>query len=208
MTPPHADAGPNATIDQYSSVALDGRRSTDNVAVTSWTWTFTYEGTPVRLLGSTQNYTFDRPGTYTVTLKVEDAEGLSDETSLSVNVRDTVDPTVVAPSPFTARVGDRVTLDGSASTDNVGIVSWEWTFRDGGRDVKLNGSTVGYAFKDKGDHAVTLTTIDAEGNAAAQTFTVTVEGGSALLYVAILVAVIVVVAIAAMALRRRGPKAE
>ena len=207
-TPPKADAGLALMIEQGSTLTLDGSRSTDNVAVTSWTWTFTYDGAPVRLLGRTQSFTFERPAMYNVTLTVEDAEGLSDATAITVKVRDNVDPTVVAPGHLTAKTGDRITLDGSGSTDNVGIVRWEWTFRDGGRDVKLNGSTVGYAFKDEGDHTVTLTTYDAEGNAAAQTFTVTVEGGSALLYVAVLAVVLVLVAVALVVTRRRGPKAS
>ena len=203
-TPPRADAGGDLTIEQGSRLALDGRRSTDNVAIASWAWTFTYEGTPIRLLGRTQNFTFERPGTYNVTLTVEDAEGLSDATTIKVKVRDSVDPTVVAPGHLTVKAGDRVTLDGSGSTDNVGVVSWEWTFRDGGKDVKLNGSTVRYAFKDKGDHTVALTAYDAEGNAATTTFKVTVKGGSALLYVALLAVVLVVVAVALIATRRRA----
>ena len=206
-TPPHADAGPNATIEQGSALTLEGGRSTDNVAVTSWTWTFTYDDSPVQLLGRSQNYTFGRPGTYVVTLKVEDAQRLSDETTITVRVRDTVDPTVVAPSPITVAKGDRVTLDGSSSSDNVGVVTWEWTFTDGGKDVKLNGSKVSYAFKDEGDHVVTLTTFDAEGNAAAQTFTVTVEGGASVLYIAVIAIAILHVAIAAVWLRGRGRKA-
>jgi PKD repeat protein len=206
-TPPVADAGPDATIDQNAALTLDGSRSTDNVGVISWTWTFTYDGTPVELLGRSQNYTFARPGTYNVTLKVGDARRLYDTTTITIRVRDTVDPKVVAPSHLTATPGDRVTLDGSASTDNIGVVRWEWRFHDGGKDVKLNGSTVSYAFKDKGDHVVTLTTFDAEGNAAAETFTVTIEGGSSLLYVAVLAIVVLHVAIAVVRLRRRKPKA-
>jgi len=205
-TEPVADAGPEVTVDQSNTLALDGSYSTDNVGIVEWEWTFVDKGTPITLSGKLQRYTFTSPGHYNVTLTVKDAEGNKDDTVLLVRVRDIIAPTVRPPNNITCKMGDRTRLDGAASTDNVGIVKWEWTFRDGGKDVKLEGATVSYAFKDKGDHTVTLSAYDAEGNSAAKTFTVTVTANNALLYAAILIVVLVLVAIALVALRRRGLK--
>jgi len=74
MIPPVADAGPNQTVDKDAVVTLEGWRSTDNVGVTSWTWTFT-DVTPQTLTGENVTYTFTTPGIYTVTLEVSDAAG-------------------------------------------------------------------------------------------------------------------------------------
>jgi parallel beta-helix repeat protein len=74
VTSPVADTGPDQTIDEDTLVTLEGWRSTDNVGVTSWTWTFT-DVTPQTLTGENVTYTFTTPGIYTVTLEVSDAAG-------------------------------------------------------------------------------------------------------------------------------------
>ena len=65
-------------------------------------------------------------------------------------------------------------LDGSASTDNVGIVSWTWTFTDRFTDITLEGERVTYEFEEPGDYDVTLTVEDARGNSDSDTTVVTV----------------------------------
>ena len=209
-TAPVADAGDDRTANQTQEVALDGSASTDNVGVVEWEWTFMDGGTPIKLRGERQRYTFALPGYYNVTLRVKDAEGNSDAAVLQVRVSDIMDPVAVAPGHVTVKAGDRATLDGSGSLDNVGVVSWVWTFSDGGRDVTMEGPSVSYAFKDEGDHLVTLTVTDAEGNTATDSFTVTVEADLLpMLLLLVVVAVIVVLAVVAMVVmrRRKGPAA-
>ena len=67
-----------------------------------------------------------------------------------------------------------VTLDGSASTDNVGIASYTWTFMDGTIQT-LPGVTASYVFAAPGRYVVTLTVRDADGNVGTDTVTVIVR---------------------------------
>jgi heme/copper-type cytochrome/quinol oxidase subunit 2 len=206
-TPPLAYAGLNVTINQFAELILNGGNSSDNVGVVSWIWNFTYNGAPVRFIGKTQKFIFDKPGIYHITLAVLDAESNSNSTDLKVRVVDTIDPTIDGLGHKTIQKGDKITLDGSIARDNAAIVRWVWTFKDSGKDVVLEGKTASYAFSESGDHKVTLTVYDTDGNTAASTFTVTVRGLSTLMVLAILVIVVVIAAIAFVALKRRGRRA-
>jgi len=57
-TNPVADAGDNQTVDQGDTLTFNGSGSTDNVAVTNFTWTFT-DGGAQTVYGSGATYTFD-----------------------------------------------------------------------------------------------------------------------------------------------------
>ena len=145
------------------------------------------------LEGETAVFTFQVPGVYTVTLTVEDAMGLTDDSSFDVRVRDTVAPTPPKLRDLEAGAGDSVRFDGSGAADNVGVVEWRWTFREGGKTVTLEGERVDHAFDEAGDYEVTLTVVDADGNEATGTFTVTVTGGGWLWIFLVVIAVVVVV---------------
>src|SRR2546428_10963571 len=67
-----------------------------------------------------------------------------------------------------------VTLDGSASTDNVGIASSTWTFMDGTIQT-LPGVTASYVFAAPGRCVVTLTARDEGGHVGPVTATVIVR---------------------------------
>ena len=84
--PPLAEAGADRTISAGRIVVLDGTASTDNVAITSWGWSFSDAGRTVELAGSNASYRFDAPGTYRITLRVTDAAGNEATDSLNVTV--------------------------------------------------------------------------------------------------------------------------
>lgn len=85
-TPPVAVAGEDRTVDPGTAVIFDGSDSTDNVAVTNYTWTFTYSGQTLNLEGVSPSFTFNEAGTYTVTLTVRDAAGNEDTDTMTVTV--------------------------------------------------------------------------------------------------------------------------
>ncbi len=201
-TPPVAVAGDDQTVDQYLKAEFDGSASTDNVGIEEWQWSFEYDGLPAVLEGRVQSFGFDFPGVYEVTLTVTDLAGNSANASLTVTVRDTTRPFARAQGDLTVDAGGKVTFDGSASSDNVGVVRWVWTFKEGGRTVELEGATVEHTFDEAGEYDVTLTVYDADGNLAFQTFTVTVEGTGWPVWAAV-VAVVAVAAIVAIAVLRR-----
>lgn len=68
---------------------------------------------------------------------------------------------VIRAGTETAKAGEEVTLDGSASYDPDGkIVSWYWDFGDG---ESAAGKTVSHAFTSEGLYTVTLTVMDDRG---------------------------------------------
>ena len=71
-----------------------------------------------------------KPGNLTLTLTVTDTQGLTDTTEATLNIKDDID------DPPTANAGDAVeiylptdhaTLYGNSSTDDKGIVEWNWS---------------------------------------------------------------------------------
>jgi len=56
------------------------------------------------------------------------------------------------------------TLDGSGSSDNVGIANYTWSFTDNGVPVEVYGETATYNFTEVGSHFVTLTVTDGAGH--------------------------------------------
>ena len=83
-----------------------------------------------------------------------------------VDVNDPILPVaVLSVSPALARVNETVTLNASGSTDNIGIVLYNFTFGDGSFIETVN-ATVKHVYNASGTYEVTVTVLDAEGNGA------------------------------------------
>jgi PKD repeat protein len=89
-------------------------------------------------------------------------------------VREDRDPVAEAGPDGTVDQGHVLTLDGSGSTDDRGVVSWAWTFEYEGAPAHLDGAVVDFTFGIAGFYVITLTVSDAAGNTASDTLTVTV----------------------------------
>ncbi|MFQ5909743.1 MAG: Ig-like domain-containing protein, partial [Thermoplasmata archaeon] len=59
--------------------------------------------------------------------------------------------------------GTTINFNGTGSTDNVGIVSYRWTFTYGANDIALMGAIPSFVFTDVGVYTVTLNVTDAAG---------------------------------------------
>jgi PKD repeat protein len=203
---PVAIVGEHIIVDQNTLVNFDGSASHDNVGIVGWNWTFVYQEKSRILPGMRQSFTFNEPGFYEVVLSVIDAAGNTNSTVLKVKVRDTINPVALSQGHMITEQGKSIVFDGSRSTDNVGIVHWTWTFSDNGKQKVLEGSNVTYKFNGKGDHRIILTVSDAEGNSSSETFTVTVGGGSVLLWISLLIAVILLVILGIIGIKRKQNK--
>jgi len=170
ITKPTANAGSDRTVNEDTLITLDGSASTDNVAITAYTWTFT-DVTVKTLTGAKPTYTFNTPGVYTITLNVTDAAGNWATDTVIITVLDVTKPIANAGQDQTVNVGATVTFDAGGSTDNVGVVSYEWDFGDGTTGI---GKTTTHTYTTAGNYTVTLTVKDAAGNYATDSITITV----------------------------------
>ena len=208
---PEIKGGRDISIDQHQFAGLDARGSTDNIGIDAYTWTFEYNGTSVVLSGPTQSYLFDIAGTYIVALTVADAEGNSGTDEFLIMVHDIEPPSAFSGEDQTIGEGDTITLNGSSSSDNVGIVNWTWTIDLDDRSVQLQGPIVTQKFSSPGRFYVELRVEDADGQFASDGFYVRVEEDEQGWFEAWMVAVlmgVVIIMLAIGAVRRRGRSLE
>ena len=111
-----------------------------------------------------QEHSFGSAGTRTVIMKITDNE--DETTSVSHNVRVNSRPTArFTFSPDTPNVGQRVTLDAGASTDNIAIpnANYDWDLDKDGQYDDAQGKTTSVTFKTTGDKIVRLRVTDSDG---------------------------------------------
>jgi PKD repeat protein len=182
-TPPSENAAPVASFAVPSctlNVPCDFvSTSTDDAAVTAWSWDFDSDGTPDATTESA-SFTYSAAGTFNVSLTVRDAQGLSSTSSSPITIAP-VDGTPPPPTntPPTASFTFACTgLDcafTSTSTDAAPgtIATYAWTLGDNATADVAN-PTHTYAATAATDFTVTLTVTDNEGATDSETQTVTV----------------------------------
>jgi parallel beta-helix repeat protein len=175
VTPPVAVANVPEKVDQGTPVMLDGTGSYDNDAIRGYTWTFTYDGEPIILDNPSPKYVFDIPGVYDLTLEVTDLEGNPGRVMVTITVIDVELPSVDAGRDVFLIVGSMAKMDGSGSTDNVGIMYYEWTFLYSGAEEVLHGVRPSYQFDKVGAYNITLYVTDTSGNVGSDSMIVTIK---------------------------------
>ena len=164
--------------------ALDATSSTDDAGVVSYSWDLGRYPDPTAT-GAVVSATYPHEGSRTVTLTVRDAEGLTSTASRTFDVGGApVEPPPAPPPPPTPPANQppvadftvscdanfTCTLDGRISTDDGGVVSWDW---DVGKfpDPAASGSLVTVAYPHGGARTVTLTVRDSAGLTTTKTKT-------------------------------------
>jgi PGF-CTERM protein len=150
-------------------VSFDGSSSTDDGSITKYEWDFDVDGSTDATVATPSN-AFSSTGSYDVVLTVTDDSGKSSTNTVTVDVSDTSAPTPSLGSDTTVDAGTGVSFDASATTDNVGVSTYEWDF-DGDGSTDATGATVGYAVDSAGTVTVALTVTDTAGNSATDTIT-------------------------------------
>ncbi len=166
--------------DYTLNVSVVDNVETDQVFVRYWSDVSDPVNTSMYALGGEYyGYTFPTPDNSTViyyNMAAKDTSGNWNETGkIEVAVEDKDQPDADAGDDKTAAPHTTITLDGSGSSDNIGIVEYEWFI--GG--IKRYGQTVDQEFTDIGVYHVTLTVRDGEGNKDHDMMTVTVEDQTA-----------------------------
>lgn len=155
-----------------------GSNSTDDIGITTYEWTV--EGEIVSNLADF-TYTFEEIRTYTSSLKVTDAQGLTDSTSVVITVKvdnENAAPVAVATvNPETGNAPLDVLFTGSNSIDDVAIINYVWTVND---SIVYNGNETDfpYTFNKAGNYTVALTVSDEEGLSDTATFEIKVSSAT------------------------------
>ncbi len=155
------------------SVSFNGTGSYDSDgSIASWTWSF---GDGSTGSGAATTHAYAAPGTYTVTLTVQDNVGATGSTGQAVAIGPAANQPPVAAftaSSSPAFVGQSVTLSGVGSYDPDGsVVSWSWNFGDGGT---ASGATPTHAYGAAGTYTITLTVQDNGGAVGSTSHTLAV----------------------------------
>jgi PKD repeat protein len=161
----------NVNFNASGSVAEPGH------TITTFAWNF---GDGTLGDGALVTHTYQVEGTYTVTLKVTDDAGrkssLATQT-ITVTTDLPIARPVASPNPASGTTGSsvQVSFDGSSSTAATGriIVSYEWTFSNGGG---FTGATGFHSFSAGSTYFATLTVKDSTGKTDTKTITVVVNG--------------------------------
>ncbi len=164
ISPPGGQAPASLTFDATTSSDPD-----NNIQVYRWSF-----GDGGSATGSVVTHTYSKPGTFTVSLAVEDSEGASSSATQTV--------VITAPSASNQSPAARFTVseapddpftrvfDATGSTDGDGLIDqYVWDFGDGTAGIE---STMSHTFPGAGTYIVKLTVVDNEGATDVQQSTV------------------------------------
>ncbi|MBV5340015.1 MAG: PKD domain-containing protein, partial [Deltaproteobacteria bacterium] len=183
VTTPPPNVAPTAMLNLSTSSAqapmavefsAEGSSDSDGTII-SYLWDFGDGGTAVT---PTANYTYYIAGIYTVTITVRDNHGTVGKAQNSVTVlaANKLPTATVTLSPQSGKAPFDVGFSASGSTDVDGtIVSYAWTFGDGGFAVTDVGN---HTFTAAGVYIVTLTVTDNNGGVSKAQGTVTVSAAN------------------------------
>jgi len=175
MAPTAVISGGNVEVDEGDLINMNATLSTDNVGIFNYTWSYDYNGTQFEGHNPIVVFQFWKPGNVTINLTVKDAAGNNHTTSVWVRIHDITSPVAEAGGDIFIDQGDTADFNASASSDNMGIVTFEWSFTYDGNLIELGGETNSHRFLIPGVYNVTLKVIDLEDNWAQDWLTVTVR---------------------------------
>ncbi len=169
LTPSAPVAGAPVTVGATGSTDPNGS------AITSYAWTFGDGSAPISTPAPTASHTYAHPGTYTISLTVTDALGLT-ATSTRTETINSLPAPVFASVPQTPVINQLVGFDAAGSTDanHAAITTYRWDFGDG-TITTGPGWSASHAYAQAGSYTVVLTITDSLGLSASLTRTVTIR---------------------------------
>ncbi|XP_024084627.1 dyslexia-associated protein KIAA0319-like protein isoform X2 [Cimex lectularius] len=184
--PPEANAGPSVILYlPKNNVTLNGNLSSDDKGIVSWEWTKSSgeQDNAVDMQNTHTPYlqlSHLGEGMYTFTLKVTDDSGQSSSSDVRVFVKPPTNKPPIAHAGSNATIALPQTwtiLNGSESTDDIGIDHWKWEQISGPRKavfLSSNSSVTNVTGLTKGDYVFQLTVIDGNENSVSDRVTVSV----------------------------------
>jgi MYXO-CTERM domain-containing protein len=183
---PVANAGPDQSVNSGATVTLDGSASSDTDGDTL-TYQWTQTAGPSAILSSNTvvkpTTVINGAGIVKFELKVNDGKvwSLADEVKITVNPAGNHIPVANAGADMQAKVGDTVTLDGSASSDADGdTLTYSWR-QVSGAMVTMSAQNVAkptFVASAQGTFVFGLIVNDSKIDSEEDTVTVTVGGAN------------------------------
>ena len=173
LQPPTASFIYSPTTPQVDeTVTFNASTSSDpDGTIVSYEWAFG-DGESVNMTVATVTHAYADNGTYKVTLKVTDNDGLSDTTFKDITVLNRPPNATFTESAETVYTGEIITFNASDSYDPDGsITNYFWDFGDG---TNATGMATEHSYADDGNYTVTLTVTDDDGATHNATATKTV----------------------------------
>jgi PKD repeat protein len=165
LTPPVASFSASTTTGT-APLTVDFVLTTQE-EISSFQWDFNGDGIPDNTVDLVPSFTYDTPGTYTVTLTVTNAAG-SDSTSITITVTAAVQPPQAdfEASPTSGTAPQAVTF--SFDTSVVGTVtSFSWDFNGDGIPDNTSDNPVTFTYDTPGEYTVILTLTNSAGTSTA-----------------------------------------
>ena len=157
------------TVANNEAVSFDASNSTDDggSGIAEYRWDFDGDGTVDNTTDdATVSHTYESPDTYEASVTVVDGNGNNGTATETITVEssDTSEPTVNVSAPETVNVSETFEVSANAS-DESKVESYEWNF---GSTTK-SGSTVSHNYTEAGNHTVTLTWTESDGETGTKT---------------------------------------
>jgi PKD repeat protein len=165
-------AYPQTTIAPGQSIDFTSLDSSGNVVKSNWD----LDGNGhFDTTGSSVSHRYDKPGRYTVRLKVTDSRKRTSTATATVTVNNNRAPVAVIHIPTDVTVNQQVTATANGSYDPDGrIVRYDWDLNGDG-DFGEDGDSHTYSYDRPGDYVAVLKVTDDDGNSAIARATVHVH---------------------------------
>ncbi len=172
--PPTATASASPTFGAAPlTVAFTGSGTDPDGTIASYAWTFGDGGTSTL---QNPSHTYLSAGNYTAALTVTDNQGATGSATVNVTVGSNQPPTAGASAtPTSGKAPLLVSFTGSGTDSDGTIVSYAWTFGDGGTSTLQNPS---HTYSSVGVYTATLTVTDNAGARASASVGITVLMGN------------------------------
>ncbi|HET7694175.1 MAG TPA: PKD domain-containing protein [Vicinamibacterales bacterium] len=168
---PQAQIGGPYSSEAGTSISFSAAASSDpDGDALTYAWTF---GDGTTAAGAAPSHAYGAAGTFTATVTVSDGRGGSSSASTLVAVTAANRaPSANAGGPYTAKVGESIAFNASASSDPDGdVLTFSWTFGDG---RSRTGAQPSYAYDAAGTFTATVTVSDGHGGSNAASVPVTI----------------------------------
>ena len=185
--PPEPTASLTVDVDQINSgepINFDARDSStpDATVITQYSWDFGDGSTTTTTQGLT-NHVYSSPGTYEVSLTVENDQGGTDRVHWTIHVN--AYPIIELLFQPTAKVGESITLNAEGSSDpEGGVLAWVWdldlsTDSDGDgdsrNDVDSTASSITMQLNKSGPFEGAVVVTDDRGATVREAFNINVS---------------------------------